>query len=645
MAARNKPYEQFGPYILYKKLEADALGDLWRAGRIEGGELGATVALRRLSGGRREALLASTHAVSNILPRLSGASFVRDQHAGREDGIPFLTWEYAGGRSLRHVIARARGGEDSAPNPLPIDQAIAIAEKIALSLATMADFRETSGGRLSHGALIPHFVWITDEGEIRVAAQQIGPGLIASLDQPEVAAEIGRYFPPEYRSSGRVSRDTDVYSMGAILFLIVSGQEPPDPASSSAFGAAVSGARTMSGEAIPDDIRTILDRSLTLDSAMRFPAMGEMKQALSSLAGKYSATTFNLAFYLSTLLKKEMEAEAIERTREAKISVGPYLETAIRPATPAASPAPALPPPVMFANTIEKPKTRMPLMLSIAALALAAAGAGGYLMIARQTKAPDDSRIAAAQIATAPPPQVISEPVMASPEESDSDMIQDDSSLDPEAQKRAFDEAVRQKLQAEMMKLQSAFLADLQQKQPSSAPAPVSSSPAPAASTNTLSPEEAATLAAAQLEQQRRDAQLADTAEQRPAASQPIAQTAQAPASATPSSAAPAQTPVIREGDLVEVSLLDSMPRPTRPIRPVYPPLAARQKIAATIILTAFLTEDGDVTDVRVLRGDPRYGLNDAAIRAMRATKFTPPMKDGKHVRTWFPQTIEFNPN
>ncbi|HEX7708720.1 MAG TPA: TonB family protein [Thermoanaerobaculia bacterium] len=643
MAARNKPYEQFGPYILYKKLEADALGDLWRAGRIDGRELGATVALRRLSGGRRDALLASTHAVSNILPRLSGASFVREQHAGLQDGVPFLTWDYAGGRSLRHVIERARGGNDIAPNPLPIDQAIAIAEKIALSLATMADFRETSGGRLSHGALIPHFVWITDEGEIRVAAQQIGPGLIASLDEPEVAAEIGRYFPPEYRGSGRAGRDTDVYSMGAILFLIVSGQEPPDSLSSSDFGADVRGARTMSGEAIPDDIRAILDRSLTLDSAMRFPTMGEMKQALSSLTGKYSATTFNLAFYLSTLLKKEMEAEAIERTRESKITVGPYLETAIRPAAAAAAvPAPALPQPVMFANTIEKPKSRMPLMLSIAALALAAAGAGGYLMIARQTKSPADSGIAAAQITTAPQPPVISEPVMASPEQSEPDLTQDDPSLDPEAQKRAFDEAVKQKLQAEMMKLQSAFLAELQQKQPSSAPASVPSSPAPVAVESTLSPEEAATLAAAQLEQQRRDARLAEAEEQRPAASQPIAQT---PAPATPSSPSPAQAPAIREGDLVEVSLLDSMPRPTRPIRPTYPPMAARQKVAATIILTAFLTENGDVTDVRVLRGDPRYGLNDAAIRAMRATKFTPPMKDGKRVRTWFPQTIEFNPN
>src|SRR6185295_4743082 len=83
MAARNKPYDQFGPYILFKKLETDALGELWRAGRIESGaggaQLGPTVALRRLTGGHREAITANVQAIAPILPKISGTSFVRDQ--------------------------------------------------------------------------------------------------------------------------------------------------------------------------------------------------------------------------------------------------------------------------------------------------------------------------------------------------------------------------------------------------------------------------------------------------------------------------------------------------------------------------------------------------------------------------------------
>jgi len=166
MAARNKPYDQFGPFILFKKLESDSLGELWRVGRIDGGQLGPTLALRRLSGGNREALANNVIAASALLPKLTGASFVRDQASGVEANIPYVSWDYAGGRSLRHIIDRARGGNGVAPNPLPIDQAIVIAEKIALSLATTADLRDSNNARLSFGALIPQFIWITDDGEI-----------------------------------------------------------------------------------------------------------------------------------------------------------------------------------------------------------------------------------------------------------------------------------------------------------------------------------------------------------------------------------------------------------------------------------------------------------------------------------------------
>ena len=48
MSAKNRPYEQFGSFILFKKLETDALGDLWRAGRVDNGQLGPIMAVRRL---------------------------------------------------------------------------------------------------------------------------------------------------------------------------------------------------------------------------------------------------------------------------------------------------------------------------------------------------------------------------------------------------------------------------------------------------------------------------------------------------------------------------------------------------------------------------------------------------------------------
>lgn len=650
MATRNKPYDQFGPYILFKKLEADALGDLWRAGRIEGGQLGSTVALRRMSGGIREAVTANAHAVSQILPRISGTSFVRDQQAGLIDGVPFLSWDYAGGRSLRHIIDRARGGKDVQPNPLPLDQAIVIAEKVALSLATMADLRDTSGGRLFHGALVPQFVWISDDGEIRVAGQQLGGGLIASLQDPNVASDIGRYFSPEYRSTGQVQKHTDVYSMGAVLFLLITGQEPPDAATASAFVSAVRAAKTMTGAPVPDDLRVLLDKSFNLDPSMRYASIGDMKQAISALAngGKYSATTFNLAFYLSSLLKKEMETEAVDREKEAKVALAPYLEAPKPVAVHAPAPVAAapLPEPAMFSSHEAPRKSKLPLAIA-ATLAVCVLGAGAYMMLGKTSAQPASKQVATASaIPVAQPQRVISEPIAVSATPATDSAATATASSDPEAQQKAFEEAVRLKMQAEMMKLQDNFMSELKQKQSKNAPvaaAPVVAAPAPQQQAQALSSDERPTLTAAQLDQQRRPEPVQEaprTATQAPVQQVPTQTSAPAPAVAAP---APVKA-AVREGDVVEIAALDTVPRPVRPIKPVYPPMAARQKISATIFLTVLVSETGDVQDVRILRGDPRFGLNDAAERAMRSTRFSSPMKDGKRVKTWFPQTIDFKP-
>jgi len=641
MAARNKPYDQFGPYILFKKLETDALGDLWRAGRIDGDQLGPTVALRRLTGGNREALGANADAIAQILPRITGASFVRDQHAGNIDGVPYLAWDYAGGRSLRYIVDRARGGKDAQPHPVPLDQAIVIAEKAALSLATMADLRDSSGARLCHGGLLPQFIWISDDGEIRVAGQQLGAGLVASLQDPKIGAELGRYFSPEFRASGQAQKNTDVYSMGAILFLLLTGQEPPDASTASAFGAAVRAAKTMTGTAVPDDLRVILDKSFNIDPSMRYATMADMKQAISALAhgGKYSATTFNLAFYLSNLLKKETESEAVDREKETKVNVAPYVETL--KAGPA-QPLPPTPLPAMFNAAEQAPsKSKMPFAIA-AIVVLALLGAGGYVLLGRSKDVKPATNAVTAQTVTPKPapPRVISEPIVAST--STAPATTTTGSADPAAQQAAFEEAVRQKMQNEMMKLQDQFMAELKQKQSKNAPVVTAPQSAPVSAQAETPAAEDTSLSAAQLDAARRQEQVAET---RPAPAPVQTQTTAPVPQPTAPAPAPQQAVAIREGDVVDVGSLDVMPRPVRPIRPIYPPLAARQKIRATIILSAFIDESGEVGEVRVLRGDARFGLNEAATRAIRNSKFTSPMKDGKRVRTWFPQTIEFVPN
>ncbi|HKS22993.1 MAG TPA: protein kinase, partial [Thermoanaerobaculia bacterium] len=452
MASKSRPYEQFGSFILFKRLETDALGDLWRAGKIDGGQLAGTVALRRLSGGDRQAIVQSATDAREIVPVLNGTSFVRAQAIDIVDGVPCISYEYAGGRSLRHIVDRARGGTNQMPNPVPLDQAIVVAEKVALSLATTGDLKY-GDKRLLHGALLPQFIWISDDGEIRVAGQQLGRGLIASLRDARVAGEVSRYVAPEIRATAEPTKSSEVYAMGAILYLLVTGEEPPDSLTASAFMQAVRSARTMSAQEMPPEIRAILEKSLHIDPAMRYASMTEMKQALSAVAhgGKYSATTFNLAFYLSNLLKKEMEAEAIDREKESKVNVAAYAEH------PAAAPAPAVATPMFGVSADEEPKKKsmMPLYAA-AAVVVVGGGITAAMMMRGGTKAAPAPAAAPPPVkaaVTAPAPVVVSQPVVAATSTT--------TTVDPEAQKKAFEQAVAEKMQGELMKLQKEYTQQL----------------------------------------------------------------------------------------------------------------------------------------------------------------------------------------
>jgi protein TonB len=185
------------------------------------------------------------------------------------------------------------------------------------------------------------------------------------------------------------------------------------------------------------------------------------------------------------------------------------------------------------------------------------------------------------------------------------------------------------------MKLQKDYTNSLQQQQSKHAPVQVASAVAPAAAATTPQREEPS---AAQLDQQR----LQTRQEAVPApVTQTVATQAPAPVVPQPTAAAPAAR-VVREGDVVDVGELDTVPSITRRAAPIYPVMALRQRVEATILVTALISEGGDVIDVKVLRGDPRFGFEDAALRAVRATKFSPAVKDGKRVKTWFPLPVAF---
>lgn len=64
----------------------------------------------------------------------------------------------------------------------------------------------------------------------------------------------------------------------------------------------------------------------------------------------------------------------------------------------------------------------------------------------------------------------------------------------------------------------------------------------------------------------------------------------------------------------------------------VYPADAKKEKIEGKVFIRAQINEKGDVTEVKIEQGDNKL-LSDAAVKAVKATKFTPGELKGKKVK------------
>ena len=100
--------------------------------------------------------------------------------------------------------------------------------------------------------------------------------------------------------------------------------------------------------------------------------------------------------------------------------------------------------------------------------------------------------------------------------------------------------------------------------------------------------------------------------------------------------------PPQEEGPRIKFIPYDKAPVPKSPIKPVYPEIAMEAGIEGTVIVDFFVDESGNVTDIYVFQGIPNTGLNEAAMDAIKRTKWKPAMQRDRKVGVWMRLPIHF---
>ncbi len=322
--------EEFGNYLLLKKLREDALGETFRAGRVGRDGIEQVVLLRVFNGQGMDG--------EKLWQRISGRAAVQQAlrspnigsgvDLGKVRSFPYAAYDYISGKNLATLFAQAARQRQ----PIPIDHALLITERLALALAAAYETR-AQDERLLHGFVVPHLVMISNEGETRMLGFEVAPGLRDLWAGGWRSDDLRGYLAPEAAAAAAVAKTNDVYSLGAILFELLASERLPlslnsrgGPADGATYGplaALIDGlVLPNEGTPLPAAVAALLKKSLA-PPEQRIPDAVTWHKTISKLMidGQFSSTTFNLAFFMHNLFRDEIDRESQEIEAEKKLEL------------------------------------------------------------------------------------------------------------------------------------------------------------------------------------------------------------------------------------------------------------------------------------------------------------------------------------
>ncbi len=134
--------------------------------------------------------------------------------AGEDDGAPYIVFEYVEGETLKERIRRL--------GSLPVPEAVAYAIEIGRGLAA------AHARRLVHRDVKPQNILIDADGRAKVTDFGIARSLDVQQGMTQSGTVMGTsdYIAPEQARGERVDEQTDVYSLGVVLYELLTGEVP-----------------------------------------------------------------------------------------------------------------------------------------------------------------------------------------------------------------------------------------------------------------------------------------------------------------------------------------------------------------------------------------------------------------------------------
>jgi serine/threonine-protein kinase len=151
---------------------------------------------------------------ARLVAQLSHPNIVTVIDRGDDGGRQFIVFEYVEGENLKEVVTRE--------GPLPLRRVLELALQIGRGLA----FAHSQG--LVHRDVKPQNVLMNGDDQAKVTDFGIARSIDVDVGVTQTGTVLGTsaYIAPEQASGGDITPQTDVYSLGVVLYELLTGEVP-----------------------------------------------------------------------------------------------------------------------------------------------------------------------------------------------------------------------------------------------------------------------------------------------------------------------------------------------------------------------------------------------------------------------------------
>jgi TonB family protein len=360
MVPRERPEpagEKFGQYTLLERIAVGGMAEVWKA-RMRGVEgFQKTVAIKKILPYMTDNadFVGMFIDEAKLAAQLSHPNIIHIYDLGKIGADFYIAMEYVEGKDLRSLLnaARQRG------KPLPLGLALLIAMRLASALDYAHRKRDFEGREMGlvHRDVSPQNVLISFDGDVKLCDFGIAKA-VSKVGQTQMGALKGKlqYMSPEQARGTQVDARSDIFSLGAVLFEMLTGQRLFDGDSEMSVLEAVRQVKVRSPRQVdpnvPREVDDLVMHALAGRPEDRYQTAGELEQRLEALlyALKPSPSHGDLAAYVQRVLEPAAApTAAVPGTLGSPASrsgrtPAPVPQPAVRTAATAAAAVTSLPP-------------------------------------------------------------------------------------------------------------------------------------------------------------------------------------------------------------------------------------------------------------------------------------------------------------